>query len=130
MARSQIAIRSLIPHRYGNALLTALGAATLNLLLLVLAWRINEMEKEIHDLTLRDDLTGLYNMRGFYLLGEQTMRLAQRAELPFSVLYRRPRRLKKSTTTLGHNTGSRYSSRRGIAGDNLRHRRKGAIWRR
>ena len=108
MARSQIALRSLIPHRYGNALLTALAAATLNLLLLVLAWRINEMEKEIHDLTLRDDLTGLYNMRGFYLLGEQTMRLAQRAELPFSVLFVDLDGLKRINDSLGHNTGSRY----------------------
>jgi diguanylate cyclase (GGDEF)-like protein len=108
MARSQITFRSLIPHRYGNALLTALGAAFLNLLLLVLAWRINEMEKEIHDLTLRDDLTGLYNMRGFYLLGEQTLRLAQRAQLPFSVLFIDLDGLKQINDHLGHSMGSKY----------------------
>ena len=108
MARSQITLRALIPHRYGNALLTALAAAALNLLLLVLAWRINEMEKEIHDLTLRDDLTGLYNMRGFYLLGEQTLRLAQRAQMPFSVLFVDLDGLKQINDHLGHNIGSKY----------------------
>jgi diguanylate cyclase (GGDEF)-like protein len=108
MARSQIALRSLVPHRYGNALLTALAAAALNLLLLVLAWRISGMEAEIHDLTLRDDLTGLYNMRGFYLLGEQTLRLAQRAQLPFSVLFIDLDGLKQINDHLGHNTGSKY----------------------
>jgi diguanylate cyclase (GGDEF)-like protein len=108
MARSQIALRNLIPHRYGNALLTALAVAALNLLLLVLAWRINEMEKEIHDLTLRDDLTDLYNMRGFYLLGEQTLRLAQRAQLPFSVLFVDLDGLKQINDHLGHNVGSKY----------------------
>lgn len=108
MARSQITLRSLVPQRYGNAVLTALAAGFLNLLLLVLAWRINEMEKEIHDLTLRDDLTGLYNMRGFYLLGEQTMRLAQRAQLPFSVLFIDLDGLKQINDHLGHSMGSKY----------------------
>ena len=38
----------------------AASAAAVSIMLLVfLAWRINGMEKEIHDLTLRDELTGL-----------------------------------------------------------------------
>ena len=80
-------LKDLVPEQYGAAILTSLAAGLSMVLLLVLVWRINSMEKEIHDLTLRDELTGLYNMRGFYLLGEQTLRLAQRAELPFSVLF-------------------------------------------
>jgi diguanylate cyclase (GGDEF)-like protein len=71
------------------------------------------MEKEIHDLTLRDELTGLYNMRGFYLLGEQTLRLAQRAELPFSVLFIDLDGLKRINDDLGHNTGSTYLAETG-----------------
>lgn len=82
-------------------------------LLLVLVWRINSMEKEIHDLTLRDELTGLYNMRGFYLLGEQTLRLAQRAELPFSVLFIDLDGLKKINDDQGHNMGSTYLAETG-----------------
>jgi hypothetical protein len=69
VARTRIILRDLVPEQYGAAILTSLAAGLSMVLLLVLVWRINGMEKEIHDLTLRDELTGLYNMRGFYLLG-------------------------------------------------------------
>jgi diguanylate cyclase (GGDEF)-like protein len=113
VARTRIILRELVPEQYGAAILTSLAAGLSMVLLLVLVWRINSMEKEIHDLTLRDELTGLYNMRGFYLLGEQTLRLAQRAELPFSVLFIDLDGLKKINDNLGHNTGSSYLAETG-----------------
>jgi diguanylate cyclase (GGDEF)-like protein len=113
VARTRIIPSNLVPEQYGAAILTSLAAGLSMLLLLVLVWRINSMEKEIHDLTLRDELTGLYNMRGFYLLGEQTLRLAQRAELPFSVLFIDLDGLKKINDDLGHNTGSSYLAETG-----------------
>lgn len=113
VARTRIVLRELVPEQYGAAILTSLAAGLSMLLLLVLVWRINSMEKEIHDLTLRDELTGLYNMRGFYLLGEQTLRLAQRAELPFSVLFIDLDGLKKINDDLGHNMGSTYLAETG-----------------
>ncbi|MGC1420930.1 MAG: GGDEF domain-containing protein [Terracidiphilus sp.] len=113
VARSRIIPNDLVPEQYGAAILTSLAALLSMVLLLVLVWRINTMEKEIHDLTLRDELTGLYNMRGFYLLGEQTLRLAQRAELPFSVLFIDLDGLKKINDDLGHNTGSSYLAETG-----------------
>lgn len=112
-ARTRIILKDLVPEQYGAAILTSLAAALSVVLLLVLVWRINSMEKEIHDLTLRDELTGLYNMRGFYLLGEQTLRLAQRAELPFSVLFIDLDGLKKINDDQGHNTGSSYLAETG-----------------
>jgi diguanylate cyclase (GGDEF)-like protein len=113
VARTRIILRDLVPEQYGAAILTSLAAGLAVVLLLVLVWRINSMEKEIHDLTLRDELTGLYNMRGFYLLGEQTLRLAQRAELPFSVLFIDLDGLKKINDDQGHNTGSSYLAETG-----------------
>jgi diguanylate cyclase (GGDEF)-like protein len=113
VARTRILLRDLVPEQYGAAILTSLAAGLSLLLLLILVWRINSMEKEIHDLTLRDELTGLYNMRGFYLLGEQTLRLAQRAELPFSVLFIDLDGLKKINDDLGHNVGSAYLAETG-----------------
>jgi diguanylate cyclase (GGDEF)-like protein len=113
VARTRIVPKDLVPEQYGAAILTSLAAGMSMLLLLVLVWRINSMEKEIHDLTLRDELTGLYNMRGFYLLGEQTLRLAQRAELPFSVLFIDLDGLKRINDDLGHNTGSAYLAETG-----------------
>jgi diguanylate cyclase (GGDEF)-like protein len=113
LARTRLLLRDLVPEQYGAAILTSLAAGLAILLLLVLVWRINSMEKEIHDLTLRDELTGLYNMRGFYLLGEQTLRLAQRGELPFSVLFIDLDGLKKINDDLGHNMGSTYLAETG-----------------
>jgi diguanylate cyclase (GGDEF)-like protein len=113
VARTRVIPSALVPEQYGAAILTSVAAGLSMLLLLVLVWRINSMEKEIHDLTLRDELTGLYNMRGFYLLGEQTLRLAQRAELPFSVLFIDLDGLKKINDDLGHNTGSSYLAETG-----------------
>src|SRR5579863_5369755 len=113
VARTRYILRDLVPEQYGAAILTSLAAGLSMVLLLVLVWRINAMEKEIHDLTLRDELTGLYNMRGFYLLGEQTLRLAQRAELPFSVLFIDLDGLKRINDDLGHSVGSAYLAETG-----------------
>ncbi len=113
VARTRFILKDLVPEQYGAAILTSLAAGLSMVLLLVLVWRINSMEKEIHDLTLRDDLTGLYNMRGFYLLGEQTLRLAQRAELPFSVMFIDLDGLKRINDDLGHSTGSSYLAETG-----------------
>jgi diguanylate cyclase (GGDEF)-like protein len=111
--RTVIVTGDAIPDRYATAILTSMAAGFSLLLLLFLVWRINDMEQEIHDLTLRDELTGLYNMRGFYLLAEQTLRLAQRAQLPFSVLFIDLDGLKQINDKLGHSTGSAYLAETG-----------------
>jgi len=71
-----------------------------------LAWRIDNLERAIRDLSLRDELTKLYNRRGFYLLAEQALRLAQRSDAPFSVLFVDLDNLKQINDTLGHEVGS------------------------
>jgi diguanylate cyclase (GGDEF)-like protein len=76
----------------GNNHLNAalLGSAAVGVaigILLFLAWRISKMENEIHDLILRDEATRLYNSRGFHMLAEHALRLAQRSNVPFSVLF-------------------------------------------
>lgn len=38
----------------------------------------HRLQKNLHDLSLRDDLTGLYNRRGFIALSEQHLRVLQR----------------------------------------------------
>jgi diguanylate cyclase (GGDEF)-like protein len=111
--KTRISLRVVIPDQYTTAILTSAAASVSIVLLVFLVWRINAMEAEIHDLTLRDELTGLYNMRGFYLLGEQTLRLAQRAQLPFSVLFVDLDGLKQINDQLGHNTGSAYLAETG-----------------
>ncbi len=110
---ARIAFPGLIPAHLAPALLTSLAVTFSLVLLMMIVWRINDMEQAIHDLTLRDELTGLYNMRGFYLLAEQTLRLAQRAKMPFSVLFLDLDGLKKINDHLGHNVGSKYLAKTG-----------------
>src|SRR5947199_565679 len=83
-------------------------------LMMVLVRYIKRMEDEIHDLSLRDELTGLYNLRGFQLFAEQALRLTQRSQLPFSVLFVDLDHLKKINDTLGHAVGSAYLIETGL----------------
>jgi diguanylate cyclase (GGDEF)-like protein len=78
------------------------------LLLLFLTWRIQRMEAEISDLSLRDELTGVRNLRGFHFLGEQALHLAQRSKQPLSVLFIDLDNLKGINDSLGHSTGSAF----------------------
>lgn len=110
---AQSGFRRLLPEHFAAAILTSLAVAIALLFLLIVVWRINEMEKEIHDLTLRDELTGLYNMRGFYLLAEHTLRLARRTQQPFSVLFLDLDGLKQINDQQGHQVGSAYLAETG-----------------
>jgi diguanylate cyclase (GGDEF)-like protein len=95
-----------MPPHYTTAVLASTAVMLSFALLLFLAWRINHMEVEIHDLSLRDALTDLYNIRGFQLLAEQALRMARRTHLPFSVIYIDLDDLKRVNDTYGHQAGS------------------------
>ena len=97
-----------MPPHYTTAILASLAVMLSFALLLFLAWRINRMEMEIHDLSLRDALTDLYNLRGFRLLAEQALRMARRSNLSYSVLFIDLDDLKRTNDTLGHQAGSDF----------------------
>jgi diguanylate cyclase (GGDEF)-like protein len=75
-------------------------------LTLALSKRCNDLESATRELSLSDELTQLYNRRGFYVLGEQALRLAHRAGEPFSVLFIDVDNLKQINDEFGHETGS------------------------
>jgi len=58
-------------------------------------------------LSLIDELTGLYNRRGFLNLGEQYLKLARRAARGVAVFYLDLDRFKTINDTLGHHIGDR-----------------------
>ncbi|CAD5981316.1 Cyclic di-GMP phosphodiesterase PA4781 [Planktothrix tepida] len=64
-------------------------------------------EAEVRKLSLTDDLTGLYNRRGFFLLAEQQLKIARRTQTPCCVLFADLDGLKKINDTLGHELGDR-----------------------
>jgi diguanylate cyclase (GGDEF)-like protein len=93
---------------YSTALVTASAGVMGFGLILALAWRIDGLEERIRDLSLRDDLTGLYNRRGFFLFAEREFALSARSQVPFSVLFIDLDGLKRVNDRLGHDAGSTF----------------------
>jgi diguanylate cyclase (GGDEF)-like protein/PAS domain S-box-containing protein len=63
------------------------------------------MEKEIASLSVTDELTGLYNRRGFNLLADQEMKLARRFKRSVLLYFCDVDNLKTINDTLGHAQG-------------------------
>jgi diguanylate cyclase (GGDEF)-like protein len=61
----------------------------------------------LQTLSLKDDLTGLNNRRGFLALAEQQLKLARRQRTPFVLLFLDLDRLKYINDTFGHAEGNR-----------------------
>lgn len=71
---------------------------------------INERQKaeaEVRQLSLTDELTGLRNRRGFFLLAEQELKLARRNQIPCYFLFIDLDGLKQINDTFGHEMGDR-----------------------
>ncbi len=67
---------------------------------------LKHMEKELRDLSLKDDLTGLYNRRGFITLAEQYLKMVKRDKKGFFMLYADLDNLKLINDKFGHQEGS------------------------
>jgi diguanylate cyclase (GGDEF)-like protein/PAS domain S-box-containing protein len=72
------------------------------------------MEESLHAMTMVDDLTGVYNRRGFMTLADQQLKLARRTKSPVILLYLDVDNLKRVNDTLGHNEGDILLSRAAI----------------
>jgi diguanylate cyclase (GGDEF)-like protein len=62
---------------------------------------------ELRRLSLTDELTSLYNRRGFFTLGEQSLRAARRAGQTVLLLYLDVDGLKRTNDVFGHEAGDR-----------------------
>lgn len=65
------------------------------------------MEEEIRSLSLHDELTGLFNRRGFLTLAEHSLKTAARLKKTTALIYLDLDDLKKINDTSGHKTGDR-----------------------
>ncbi|HEY9282757.1 MAG TPA: GGDEF domain-containing protein [Pyrinomonadaceae bacterium] len=105
---------------YENELGVALMAVAHILILATLVWwssfqlfrvdgRRRRAEAQLQELTLTDELTGLRNRRGFFLLTEQEFKLARnnRTGIQLWLIYADLDGLKKINDGLGHDAGSR-----------------------
>ncbi|MBN2509568.1 MAG: GGDEF domain-containing protein [Spirochaetales bacterium] len=66
---------------------------------------LQETMQNLQDLSLTDELTGLFNRRGFFTMSEQQLRYCIREEEPYALYYIDLDGLKKINDTLGHEKG-------------------------
>jgi two-component system cell cycle response regulator len=67
----------------------------------------HRLREELHALALVDDLTGLYNRRGFFVLAEQQIKYVRRLQNKLIVMYADLDGLKGINDTFGHQEGDR-----------------------
>lgn len=104
--RARLIASGRVPEHAATAAMASTAAIVSACVVLVIGYYFRRMENEIRELSLRDELTGLYNLRGFHLLADQAFRLAQRSQLPFSVMYVDVDDLKLINDEMGHAAGS------------------------
>jgi diguanylate cyclase (GGDEF)-like protein/PAS domain S-box-containing protein len=63
------------------------------------------LEDELRAMSLRDDMTGLYNRRGFALLAEQRLKDSRRSESTLAIVYADVDHLKSINDAFGHSAG-------------------------
>lgn len=69
------------------------------------ALRGHNLVNELREMSLRDELTGLYNRRGFTYLGNHMISQAKRSGAPVTLLYGDMNKLKLINDTYGHAEG-------------------------
>jgi diguanylate cyclase (GGDEF)-like protein len=106
IARMHLLKSGWIRATYASAFVTSMGTFLGVVLVFILARIINRMQAKIQNDVLRDELTGLYSLKGFYLLAEQTFRHCRRAQEPYAVLFIDMDNLKTINDKLGHSMGS------------------------
>jgi diguanylate cyclase (GGDEF)-like protein len=92
---------------YAAALVASLCSILIFGFVVLMARRINELERELRDTSLTDELTRIHNRRAFYLLGEHALLEARRNGTSLTVLFFDLNDLKQVNDTLGHEFGSR-----------------------
>jgi diguanylate cyclase (GGDEF)-like protein len=109
ISRERRDLGRLIYRSYGTLFVMAIGLLGLVLVSSVRAHRSMEerarAEEQLLQLSLTDDLTGLYNRRGFLALAEQQMRVANRERKPMMVVSADLDGLKGINDSFGHKEG-------------------------
>jgi diguanylate cyclase (GGDEF)-like protein len=63
-------------------------------------------EAEVRRLSITDELTGIYNRRGFFILAQQQLKQIQRSQIPASLMFIDLDGLKVINDTFGHDVGN------------------------
>lgn len=93
---------------FAYALVAACTSSVVFWMTVYLARRINVLESDLRSMSLTDELTGIYNRRGFKILGEQALREARRNGSTLTVFFFDLDGLKAVNDSQGHDAGSRF----------------------
>ncbi len=66
---------------------------------------LKRMEEKLHALSITDELTGVYNRRGFFALAEHLLKIAKRTKKGLFLLYADVDGLKEINDSMGHQEG-------------------------
>ena len=69
--------------------------------------RRDQVEEELHRISVTDVMTGMLNRRGFFLNAERSFKVALRQEIPSALIYADLDELKAVNDELGHDAGDR-----------------------
>lgn len=92
-------LQTLSPVRSSDGKITAVTVVSKDIS------RLKTMEERLHALSITDELTGLFNRRGFFALADQHLKLANRRKAKVFILYVDLDGLKKINDTRGHKAG-------------------------
>lgn len=92
--------------RYAAALTMTASLLLLFIIILVTSRKINTLDMKLRQMSLVDELTGIQNRRGFFLLGEHMYREGLRYGIPLTILFFDLDGLKVVNDTYGHDAGS------------------------
>jgi len=97
-------LRTFSPVKAGDAGITAVVVDSKDIS------ELKELEGKLRNLSLTDELTGLYNRRGFFAMAEPLLKLACRHKNPVFLLYADLDNLKKINDVTGHHEGDKAIS--------------------
>ena len=97
----------ILPAAYTRAVAAAAESLVVLCLVVWMGRRINLLERQLRGLSLTDELTKIFNRRGFYFLAQQAMRTALRAKSGMTVLFFDVDGLKRANDMVGHDAGSK-----------------------
>jgi len=94
-------LRTLSPVHDSMGLITAVTVVSKDIS------EIKQMKERLHILSVTDELTELYNRRGFFMMAEQQMKISNRMRKGFLLLFADLDNLKVINDTFGHQEGDK-----------------------
>lgn len=107
LSPTHITSRGLLETPYAAAMTAVVSSLIMIIVVMLLSHKINTLEVRLHSMSITDELTGAYNLRGLNLHGKQLLLEAKRSGTSLSLLFIDVDGLKNVNDSLGHDVGSK-----------------------